>query len=61
MLTGMAVSQSNEQVLRQIEVTIKRYERENLAERSAEHGEHSEEGIISSSISLARSSTSNRC
>ena len=39
---GMAVSQSNEQVLRQIEVTIKRYERENLAERSAEHGEHSD-------------------
>ena len=36
---GMAVSQSNEQVLRQLEVTIKRYERDKLTERSAEHGE----------------------
>lgn len=31
---GTAVSQSSEQVLRQIEVTIKNYEREKLAERS---------------------------
>ena len=37
---GMAVSQSSERVLRQIEVTIKRYEREKLAERSQDHDEH---------------------
>ena len=36
---GTAVSQGSEQVLRQIEVVIKNYEREKLAERSAEHGE----------------------
>ena len=35
---GMAVSQSMEQVLRQIEVTIKRYERDKLAERGTEYG-----------------------
>ena len=34
---GTAVSQSSEQVLRQIEVTIKRYEREKIAERSVSH------------------------
>ena len=39
---GMAVSQSSEQVLRHIEVTIKQYEREKLAERSANHGEQSD-------------------
>ena len=39
---GMAVSQSSEQVLRQIEVTVKRYEREKSAERSVEHGEQSD-------------------
>ena len=37
---GTAVSEINEQVLRQIEVTIKKYEREHRAERTAEHGEH---------------------
>ena len=31
---GTAISQSSEQVLRQIEVTIKNYEREKVAERS---------------------------
>ena len=36
---GMAVSEINEQVLRQIEVTIRNYEREHSAERTAEHGE----------------------
>ena len=36
---GTAVSQGSETVLRQIEVTIKKYEREKSAERSAEHGE----------------------
>ena len=36
---GTAVSEINEQVLRQIEVTIRNYERENIAERTAEHGE----------------------
>ena len=35
---GTAVSQGSEAVLRQIEVIIKRYEREKLAERNAEHG-----------------------
>ncbi len=39
---GMAVSQSSEQVLRQIEVTVKRYEREKSAGRSVEHGEQSD-------------------
>ena len=45
---GMAVSQSSEQVLRQIEVTIKNYEREKLAERSQSHGGadlHTERGL----------------
>lgn len=36
---GTAVSEINEQVLRQIEVTIRNYEREHSAERMAEHGE----------------------
>ena len=36
---GSAVSEQSEQVLRQIEVTVKNYEREHLAERSATHGE----------------------
>ena len=35
---GTAISQGSEQVLRQIEVTIRQYEREKHAERSAEHG-----------------------
>ena len=39
---GTAVSQGSEAVLRQIEVTIKKYEREKSAERSAEHGEQSD-------------------
>ena len=34
---GTAVSQSSEQVLRQIEVTVKQYEREKIAERSVSH------------------------
>ena len=34
---GMAVSQTSEQVLRQIEVTIKKYEREKSAERTAQN------------------------
>ena len=36
---GTAVSEINEQVLRQIEVTIRNYEREHSAERTAAHGE----------------------
>ena len=36
---GTAVSEINEQILRQIEVTIRNYEREHSAERTAEHGE----------------------
>ena len=36
---GAAVSQMNQQVLRQIDVTIQNYEREQLAERSVTHGE----------------------
>ncbi len=36
---GTAISEASEQVLRQIEVTVKNYEREHLAERSATHGE----------------------
>ena len=36
---GSAVSEQSERVLRQIEVTVKNYEREHLAERSATHGE----------------------
>ena len=36
---GAAVSQMNQQVLRQIGVTIQNYEREQLAERSVTHGE----------------------
>ena len=36
---GAAVSQMNQQVLRQIGVTIQNYEREQIAERSVTHGE----------------------
>ena len=39
---GEAVSQSSEQVLRQIGVTIRNYEREHTAERSMNHGEQSD-------------------
>ena len=39
---GTAVSQVNQQVLRQIGVTIQNYEREQLAERSVTHGEQSD-------------------
>ena len=46
---GTAVSEINEQVLRQIEVTIRNYEREHSAERTAEHEEqpdlHPERGL----------------
>ena len=46
---GTAVSQANQQVLRQIGVTIQNYERAKSAERSATHGEqpdlHSERGL----------------
>ncbi len=37
-----AVSEASEKVLRQIEVTVKNYEREHLTERSATHGEQSD-------------------
>ena len=39
---GTAVSQANQQVLRQIGVTIQNYERAKSAERSATHGEQSD-------------------
>lgn len=39
---GSAVSEASERVLRQIEVTVKNYEREHLAERSTTHGEQSD-------------------
>ena len=45
---GTAVSQVSEQVLRQIEVSIKNYEREKLAERSQSHDRtdlHEERGL----------------
>ena len=46
---GTAVSQANQQVLRQIGVTIQNYERAKSAERSVTHGEqpdlHSERGL----------------
>ena len=46
---GTAVSQANQQVLRQIGVTVQNYERAKSAERSATHGEqpdlHSERGL----------------
>ena len=47
---GTAVSESNQQVLRQIEVTIRNYEREHSAERTAQHGNdvHEERGLSDS-------------
>ncbi len=39
---GTATSQISQQVLRQIEVTVKNYEREHIAERSVTHGEQSD-------------------
>ena len=46
---GTAVSEVSEQVLRHIEVTIKRYEREKITERSQNHGDrtdlHTERGL----------------
>lgn len=46
---GTVVSVQSERMLRQIEVTVKNYEREHLAERSATHGEqfdlHQERGL----------------
>ena len=39
---GTAVSQINQQVLRQIGVTIQNYEREHITERSVTHGEQSD-------------------
>ena len=39
---GTAVSEVSEQVLRHIEVTIKRYEREKITERSQNHGEQAD-------------------
>ena len=48
---GTAISQSSELVLRQIEVTIKNYEREKIAERSESHERtdlHAERGLSDS-------------
>ena len=55
---GAAVSQMNQQVLRQIGVTIQNYEREQLAERSVTHGEqpdlHEERRLPDSQPELER-------
>ena len=54
---GTAVSQINQQVLRQIGVTIQNYERAKSAERSATHGEqpdlHEERRLPDSDLSLS--------
>ena len=53
---GTAVSEVSEQVLRHIEVTIKRYEREKITERSQNHGEqadlHTERGLSDPDLKL---------
>ena len=55
---GTAVSQVNQQVLRQIGVTIQNYEREHLAERSVTHGEqpdlHEERRLPDSRLEVDR-------
>ena len=55
---GTAVSQLSEQVLRQIERTVKHYEREQIAERSVSHGEqpdlHTELGLPDSQPAAER-------
>ena len=55
---GTAVSQVNQQVLRQIGVTIQNYEREQLAERSVTHGEqpdlHEERRLPDSRLEVDR-------
>ena len=55
---GTAVSQLSEQVLRQIERTVKHYEREQIAERSVSHGEqpdlHTERGLSDSQPAAER-------
>ena len=55
---GAAVSQINQQVLRQIGVTIQNYEREHLAERSVTHGEqpdlHEERRLPDSRLEVDR-------
>ena len=54
---GTAVSQANQQVLRQIGVTIQNYERAKSAERSATHGEqpdlHSERDYLIPDLHLS--------
>ncbi len=55
---GTAISQSSEQVLRQIEVTIKNYERMKIAERSENHERtdlHAERGLPDSRSEPERS------
>ena len=55
---GTAVSQVNQQVLRQIGVTIQNYEREHLAEKSVTHGEqpdlHEERRLPDSRLEVDR-------
>ena len=53
---GTAVSQLSEQVLRQIERTIKHYEREQIAERSDHHDTdlHTERGLLDSQPAAER-------
>ena len=56
---GTAVSEASEQVLRHIEVTIKRYEREKITERSQDHEDgrtdlHTERGLSNPGPEAAR-------
>ena len=58
---GTAISQSSELVLRQIEVTIKNYEREKIAERSESHERtdlHPQRGLSDSRSEPDRAATS---
>ncbi len=58
---GTAISQSSEQVLRQIEVAIKNYEREKIAERSESHERtdlHAERGLSGSQSEPERTAAS---
>lgn len=58
---GTAVSENSEQVLRQIEVTIKNFERQRRAERGMQHGEQTElpagRGLPAARIDLGELST----
>jgi hypothetical protein len=61
---GTAVSEASERVLREIEVTVKNYEREHLAERSISHEErpdlHEERGLPDSRPDAEAAGTAHR-